>query len=113
MSVFRDQVTVITKERQTGTNRGKVKTTTGDTHWCDVRVLSVRRQVVYQQAGMSDVTHEIRMSSQAESGLTMKGTKFHWINKDKYLEVVGPPADLSGRGRWLWMPVKELAVSAI
>ncbi len=113
MSVMRDQVTVIEKTRQTGTNRGKVKTTTGDTHWCNVRVVSAQRQVVYQQAGISDVTHEIRISSQAESGLTMKGTKFKWINQDKYLEVVAPPADLSGRERWLWMPVKELAVNAL
>ena len=113
MSAFRDRVTVITKARQTGTNRGKVSVSEGDTHWCSVRVVSAQRQVVYQQAGMSDVTHEIRISSQAESGLTMKGTKFKWINESKYLEVVGPPADLSGRGRWLWMPAKELAVSAI
>ena len=108
-----DQVAVMTKTRLTGTNRGKVAVATGDTHWCDVRVLSARSQAVYQQAGMSDVTHEICIPSQAESGLTMKGTKFHWINKDKYLEVVGPPADLSDRGRYLWMPAKELAVSAI
>ena len=108
-----DRVTVITKTRLTGTNRGKVSTSTGDTHWCDVRVLSASRMVVYQQAGMSDVTHEICLPSLAESGLTMKGTKLHWINGGKYLEVVGPPADLSDRGRWLWMPAKELAVSAI
>lgn len=113
MSTLRDQVTVIEKTRQTGTNRGKVRVTEGDTHWCNVRVVSASRQVVYQQAGMSDVTHEIRISCQAESGLTMKGTKFKWINTGQYLEVVAPPADLTGRGRWLWMPVKELAVSAI
>jgi len=113
MSVLRDQVTVITKTRQTGAERGKVLVAEGDTHWCNVRVVSAQRQVTYQQAGMSDVTHEIRISCQAESGLTMKGTKFSWINTGKMLEVVGPPADLSGRGRWLWMPVKELAVSAI
>ena len=111
--MINDQVTVIEKTRLTGTNRGKVSTETGETHWCSVRVVSAARQVTYQQAGMSDVTHEIRISSQAESGLTMKGTKFHWINGDKYLEVVAPPADLSGRGRWLWMPAKELAVSTL
>ena len=88
MSVMTDQVTVIEKTRQTGTNRGKVSVAEGDTHWCAIRVVSASRQVTYQQAGMSDVTHEIRLPSQAESGLTMKGTKFSWINTGKVLEVV-------------------------
>ena len=113
MSAFRDRIQVVDDSaKQTGALGPKVAPSAVGTYWADVRLVSAQKRAAYQQSGYGDVTHEVFFRKPIP--LAMKDRRYLWAtNGNATLVPAGPPADVSGRGRFRRILVKEALPSEV